>query len=635
MHYRAEIDGLRAVAVLPVIFFHAGFSAFAGGFVGVDIFFVISGYLITSIILAEHQADVFTLRGFYLRRARRILPALFVVMLACLPFAWRWLLPEDMKDFSQSILATVGFISNFFFWLKTGYFDIDAALKPLLHNWSLAVEEQFYWVYPFLFIVLLKSPSKSRWITLIAIAVASLWIAQVGSVHLQTANFFLFPSRFWELVIGAMLAFSSLSQGGHPLCQQRYPLLHQLLGLLGISLIGYAIVFFTEVTPYPSLYTLIPTLGTGLVIAFAKRGTWVGEFLSWRPLVNIGLISYSAYLWHQPLLAFARYRVISPLSTPLIFLLIFCTFALAYLTWRVVETPFRSKYRFSAPRFLSLAGVVAMILVGFGLAGHRTNGFVNGRSVGDVPGDYLKTAQVSKKINIGIDGKLCISDGPSICQVTTFPASEQKILLLGDSHSADFTNQFRDYAHAHQINAWQMSITGCALLQTQLIASPSCNLAKEIVQQRVKNHDFDRIIIVGNYFSHTLANPVSSLAVDIDWITQAIEEMLQSGADVTFFIPRTNFNYSPMRAAAMGRLNLLNHTRDDANEEAWMKALNALRQYKNFHLFDQDAVLAQAGCGDTNCFNGHTKNLLPLYRDQSHLTNLGSQLLFDAYSRGN
>ena len=540
-----------------------------------------------------------------------------------------------MKDFSQSIVATVGFISNFFFWLKTGYFDIDAALKPLLHTWSLAVEEQFYWVYPFLFIVLLTSPGKSRWITLIAIAVGSLSTAQWGSAHMQAANFFLFPSRFWELVIGAMLAFRSLTQSGHPLSQQRYPLSHQLPGLLGISLIGYAIFFFTETTPYPSLYTLIPTLGTGLIIAFAKRGTWVGEFLSWRPLVNVGLISYSAYLWHQPLLAFARYRMISPLSTSLILLLMFCTFALAYLTWRLVETPFISKQRFSSRGFLSLVSVVAMILVGFGLTGHRTNGFVNGRSIGDLPADYLATAQISKKGNIGIDGKLCISDGPNICQVATFPGSEQRILLLGDSHSADFTNQFRDYAHAHHINAWQMSITGCALLQTQLIASPSCNLAKEIVQQRIKNHEFDRIIIVGNYFSHTLANPVSSLAVDIDWITQAIEEMLQSGAEVTFFIPRTNFNYSPMRAAAMGRLNLLNRTRDDANEGAWMKALNALKQYKNFHLFDQDAVLVQAGCGDINCFNGHTKKLLPLYRDQSHLNNLGSQLLFDAYSRGN
>lgn len=148
MEYRREIDGLRALAVIPVILFHAGFQAFSGGFVGVDVFFVISGYLITSIILIEKQANTFTLSGFYERRARRILPALFVVMFACLPFAWLWLMPADMKDFSQSLMAVSGFASNVLFWQSSGYFQTAAELKPFLHTWSLAVEEQYYVLFP-------------------------------------------------------------------------------------------------------------------------------------------------------------------------------------------------------------------------------------------------------------------------------------------------------------------------------------------------------------------------------------------------------------------------------------------------------------------------------------------------------
>ena len=154
MRYRAEIDGLRAVAVLPVILFHAGFQQFSGGYVGVDVFFVISGYLITSIILVEKQAGTFSLINFYERRMRRILPALFFVMLACIPFAWLWLTPNNFRYFSQSVLSVTVFLSNVYFWLRSGYFDLASEFKPLLHTWSLAVEEQYYLVFP-LFILLI------------------------------------------------------------------------------------------------------------------------------------------------------------------------------------------------------------------------------------------------------------------------------------------------------------------------------------------------------------------------------------------------------------------------------------------------------------------------------------------------
>lgn len=207
MDYRREIDGLRALAVLPVILFHAGFRTFSGGFVGVDVFFVISGYLITTIILAELEQGKFSIINFYERRARRILPALFLVMFACLPFAWLWLLPQDMDSFSQSLIAVSVFASNILFWKTSGYFDTAAELKPLLHTWSLAVEEQYYLFFP-LFLMLAWRLSR-RWILpLLGVSfVASLTAAQWNSAAKPMAAFFLLPTRGWELLIGAFVAF--------------------------------------------------------------------------------------------------------------------------------------------------------------------------------------------------------------------------------------------------------------------------------------------------------------------------------------------------------------------------------------------------------------------------------------------
>jgi peptidoglycan/LPS O-acetylase OafA/YrhL len=207
MKYRREIDGLRAVALLPVILFHAGFQAFGGGYVGVDVFFVISGYLITSIILAEKVAGTFSLRSFYERRARRILPALFLVMLVCLPFAWLWLLPSDMKEFSASLVAVSTFSSNVLFWWESGYFDTAAELKPLLHTWSLAVEDQYYLIFPLLLVLTWKlNRTKTMWL-LLAVALASLSLAQKGAYASPAATFYMLHTRIWELLVGALLAF--------------------------------------------------------------------------------------------------------------------------------------------------------------------------------------------------------------------------------------------------------------------------------------------------------------------------------------------------------------------------------------------------------------------------------------------
>jgi peptidoglycan/LPS O-acetylase OafA/YrhL len=292
MNYRREIDGLRALAVIPVILFHAGFEAFRGGFVGVDVFFVISGYLITTIIVSELEQGRFSIVNFYERRARRILPALFLVMLVCIPFAWLWLWPSDMKDFAGSVVAVSLFISNILFWLKSSYFDTAAELKPLLHTWSLAVEEQYYLFFP-LFLILTWRLNK-RWILMLLTVggVASLAIAQWASTAKPAAAFYLLPTRGWELLIGAFAAFY-LSK---PNRKEFTRGVAEICGWIGLALIVASIGTYSKTTPFPGFYALAPTFGAVLIILFASEKTQIGKLMGNRAFVGIGLISYSAYL---------------------------------------------------------------------------------------------------------------------------------------------------------------------------------------------------------------------------------------------------------------------------------------------------------------------------------------------------
>lgn len=372
MKYRSEIDGLRAVAVVPVIFFHAGFEQFGGGYVGVDVFFVISGFLITGIILADLDAGKFSLANFYDRRIRRILPAMFLVMLVCLPFAWLWILPRDMAEFSRSLAAVSVFSSNILFWRETGYFDTAAELKPLLHTWSLAVEEQFYVLFPIFLLVTWRF--CKRWVVplLATMAIASLAVAHWGAFNYPAATYFLLPTRGWELAIGSLLAFYFWKR---PMAE-RNPAVDQVLSVVGVALIAYSVFAFSGATPFPSVYALVPTLGTALLILFAWPHTVVGTILGGRLLVGIGLISYSAYLWHQPLFAFARHRSLTEPSTAMLLGLSGATFLLAYLSWKLVEQPFRKRGLIDRSRIFMFALIGCVLFLVIGLAGHFTGGFI-------------------------------------------------------------------------------------------------------------------------------------------------------------------------------------------------------------------------------------------------------------------
>lgn len=369
MKYRSEIDGLRALAVTPVVLFHAGLPGFDGGYLGVDVFFVISGYLITTIILDDIALKRFSILTFYERRLRRILPAYVVVVLACMAPAWAWMMPDELRNFGQSVFASSVFSSNILFWTESGYFAVGSELKPLLHTWSLSVEEQFYVFFPLILVGL--AHRRWRWtvLAIVLITAFSLGLSELGWRRWPSANFYLLPFRAWELGIGALASI---------LIRLYAPRQNALVSGAGFLMLAASLVMFDDTTPMPSVYGLVPVLGTALIILFASPSTWVGRVLSLKPVVFIGLISYSTYLWHQPLLAFARIRAIPSASEFVLTLAVIASFVLGYLSWRYVEQPFRKGGPlFSIPRARILGGSVAALgsLALLGLFGNFQAGF--------------------------------------------------------------------------------------------------------------------------------------------------------------------------------------------------------------------------------------------------------------------
>ncbi|MGJ3259845.1 MAG: acyltransferase family protein [Rhodospirillales bacterium] len=370
MKYRAEIDGLRALAVVPVMFFHAGIASFSGGYIGVDVFFVISGYLITTIIIQDLETGRFSLANFYERRARRILPALFFVILVSLPFAWMLLTARHLKDFAQSLVAVSAFSSNILFWHESGYFETAAEFKPLLHTWSLAVEEQYYICFPLLLMLIWRFRKPAVTGTMAVLFAGSFALACYAAYQAPAAAFFLLPMRAWELLAGVLCALY-LNEDRAPAS----PVASQLLSALGLLAITVPFFAFDEATPTPSHYTLLPIAGACLIILYANQGTFVRKVLSSAPFVGVGLISYSTYLWHQPILAFAKNALLVDDFERLVVGFVVLSVALGWLSWRFVERPFRQKQRTTRFTVVSLSVLFASLFVGVGYFGHAGNGF--------------------------------------------------------------------------------------------------------------------------------------------------------------------------------------------------------------------------------------------------------------------
>jgi peptidoglycan/LPS O-acetylase OafA/YrhL len=373
--YRSEIDGLRAIAVLAVVLFHAGFG-FSGGFVGVDVFFVISGFLITSLIWKDLEAGRFSFVNFWERRARRIAPALLVVTVITLAVGWFLLLPADYANLGRVAAAQALFAANIHYWRDSGYFAGVSEEKPLLHTWSLAVEEQFYLFVPFLLWGMYRFRmlrTRTAVFAVLAVACAvSFALSIYGVPRYSAATFYLLPTRAWELLFGSLIAFMPAAPA---ILGRKF--VREIISLVALALILVPVFIYNKDTPFPGLAALYPCLGAALIIwSNSGERTIVGDLLSLRPLVFVGLISYSLYLWHWPLLAYSKYFALAPLTPLNRAVLMALGFVFAILSWKYIETPFRTrKLGASRKAMFTYAGVGLVVVFGLGAISTLKHGF--------------------------------------------------------------------------------------------------------------------------------------------------------------------------------------------------------------------------------------------------------------------
>ena len=419
LNYRPEIDGLRAIAVLAVIFYHAQISIldhqpFQGGFIGVDIFFVISGYLITSIILKELiTTGTFSFKYFYERRIRRILPALLLIMLLSFPFAWSYIIPGSFIDFSKSILYSLGFSSNFYFHFTGQQYGAESGLlKPFLHTWSLSVEEQYYILFPIIILITFKYLRKYLGLILTLGLIISLIFTDWSIKNYPSETFYFLHTRIWELLAGSILAYFEI-QLGH---RSENRILNLLLPCVGILLIGHSILFFNDKMFHPSFYTLSPIIGVCLVVWFSGKNELITKILSSKLFVGTGLISYSLYLWHYPIFAFYRIKNFTPSEFDKVEL-IFLTFILSIISYFFVERPFRNK-KFSFKKITYILGFSFFIILSINLIVIFNKGYETRFSFSNKP-YYIK----SKEFEVGYN-----YDDYS---------NKKNVLVVGNSHGED------------------------------------------------------------------------------------------------------------------------------------------------------------------------------------------------------
>jgi len=453
MIYRRDVDGLRALAVIPVILFHADFEFFQGGFIGVDIFFVISGFIITSIILEEIKNKNFNLLNFYNRRARRILPALFSVLLLCIFFAWILLQPNDLIHFAKSIGGVILFSSNFIF-AKKGYFEPDSEKAPLLHTWSLAVEEQYYLLFPLLLIFIKRRSSLI--LSFLFLGAASLIYSQYQVLNQPHHAFFMMPSRFWELLAGSGVALSlNEAKDECPLAEHR-SYWKQFFSLIGLLLIIASFSLIDKDWGFPGIHAIPPVLGAVLILRFSSPKTLTGKILGFKPLASIGLVSYSAYLIHQPILAFVKYQSQDAIEYRDALLIVLITFAIAFVSWRFIESPFRNRNLIPNKLFTAIMLLASFGFLFFYYVVKKNDGFPN-----RFPSLQSYYADSAWPETYNWD-KPCIEKygGDQYCKVTdiNIPVTDA---LIGDSHSSHFFPGLSDFLKSQGRNLIQQGAGGC------------------------------------------------------------------------------------------------------------------------------------------------------------------------------
>ncbi len=477
MKYRTEIDGLRAIAVLPVILFHAGFELFSGGFVGVDVFFVISGYLITTILLDDLEKNRFSLSNFYERRARRILPALYFMIIISVIVGWFILTPYFYRDLFQTMFATSLFNSNLLIYLKSGYFARIAELKPFLHTWSLSVEEQYYLIFPLLLMLFWRLGRLISLSLFVVILISSFLFCLSDFIH-TNANFLLLPSRAWELLAGSIVAI---------IIQKKSFQSNNFFATLGFIAIIYSVFYFERGTPFPSFYTLIPVLGTISIIVFANSETIIGQILGLRFIAGLGLISYSLYLWHQPVFAFLKHLLFAEATFLQNFFAIVLIFFISLFSWKYIESPFRDKNKFTKKSIIILSLLILFFTTLLGLIGHYKLGFTSRLS--------LETQSIS-------EGAFDKNQTPFACDYLEDPnkinekcligkkdKNNSTIILFGDSHGDHLVQSFEKQLIKENLTAYNFTFKDCSPVEfISNTADFKENDCFEIISNFVKNN---------------------------------------------------------------------------------------------------------------------------------------------------
>ncbi|MET0319652.1 MAG: acyltransferase family protein [Duganella sp.] len=564
--YRPDIDGLRGIAVLVVVLFHAGIPFLGGGFVGVDVFFVISGYLICSIIHREIAQDRFSFAEFYARRARRILPALVAVLLASSVTALLVMSSAELRDFANSVVATVAAVANIYFWKTLNYFSAAAEFKPLTMTWSLAVEEQFYVFFPVLLLIL----RRLQWRAMPAVAVLTA-LSLAASVYLLQRNpttaFFLLPSRAWEMGVGAMLAI-----GYRPVTQwveARPRALRETLAVLGLAMLAVAIFGYDHSTAFPGVAALLPVLGTALLIA---TGSSVvnRRLLSGRPLVFIGLVSYSWYLWHWPMLSFARLSSDQNLPLATTATIATLSFVVAVLSWRYIEVPFRTStmptrpllWRYAATS-VAVVAIAGVMIAGKGLPQRLPDNYV-----------ALENSMVNPADPCLANYRQSRPDVSAHCVATRGPA----LALIGDSHAAALAPAVRALAASQGLGYVQLTKMSCPTL-----AGVTRYMANHPGHDR-ECADFNRTALetIG-------ANPAIETVVMTGFWSAPLDEGQQGQR-----YARDEAGAGPATTAAQSRANLAQGLRDTVTTlQAAGKRVVVLKDVPMFD-FDPPRALAMA-----------------------------------------
>jgi peptidoglycan/LPS O-acetylase OafA/YrhL len=550
--YRPDVDGLRAIAVIGVIAFHLSKAALPGGYFGVDMFFVLSGYLITAIIWREIGLGEFSIVRFYDRRIRRIAPALLLVLAATTVGATLLLLPMDLIGYAKSVLATVAFVANVYFWRDTDYFSRLADEKPLLHMWSLGVEEQFYVLFPLLLFLIARYHRKwvATWITATVLAslLFSAFLVRVGGA---LPAFYLLPARAWELGVGALIVFI-------PSVRVRWTTSAGLLGLLGATLVAFGLVWGPNVG-LPWLPEAVPvTTGTALLIwSGSAAGPWASRCLSWRPLVFVGLISYSLYLWHWPVIVLLKYYLVRDLGVRDMGAAIALMTVCAVLSWRYVERPFRStsmpivKVRYAALGGSMVATAIGVLIIAAqGLparlnpAAARINAAV-GTNYRCAVSDYIYLSQ----------SRACVLDLPSR------DPKDADVVLLGNSHAQMYAPVWLDILRGLSLHGLLVPANGC-LPTYQVNINPACLELADRNIDAVAHLQRARVVIIGTTWGDRIPDGDRNAHYTADGplvggLDRTVDRLLAAGKRVVLIgpIPIPNWDVASVasRDLAFGR----------------------------------------------------------------------------------